>query len=176
MSGDRSPEVADDFAFRPWVRSTCRRAMLWGVGVVAILGGIAWVLRTPASAPVGRAFGVLVAYGALFWATLLKVWWTAGKPAVVVADGRLAYQPLHTFKPRALPLDAVLSCAPKPGTQALRLVYRGQEGEEREFFLNLGVVDGRHALLDRLGEELAERGLEAVGSEGGWKRPDWRPW
>ena len=60
--------------------------MIWGVGVVALLGLVAWLFRTPGSAPLGRAFGVLAGYGLLFWLTLLKVWWTAGLPAVEV-DG-----------------------------------------------------------------------------------------
>ena len=60
--------------------------MLWGVGVVAIVGGVAWFFKTPGSAPLGRAFGVLLFYGVLFWLTLLKIWWTAGKAAVVVEE------------------------------------------------------------------------------------------
>ena len=55
-----------EFGFRPWVRSTCRSAMLWGMGVVAIFGLVSWWMREPGSAPLSRAFGVLAFYGALF--------------------------------------------------------------------------------------------------------------
>ena len=78
------------YAFRPWVRSTCKRAMIWGIGVVALFGGVAWWMREPGAAPLSRAFGVLVLYGALFLGSLLKIWWTAGRPAVVVDDEALA--------------------------------------------------------------------------------------
>ena len=97
--------AASRYPFRPWVRSTCRRAMIWGVGVVALLGLVAWLFRTPGSAPLGRAFGVLAGYGLLFWLTLLKVWWTAGLPAVEVDGEAIAYQPLHTFRPQRVPWD-----------------------------------------------------------------------
>ena len=54
--------AASRYPFRPWVRSTCRRAMIWGIGVLALLGIVAWLLRTPGSAPLSRAFGVLAGY------------------------------------------------------------------------------------------------------------------
>lgn len=165
------------YPFRPWVRSTCRKALLWGLGVVALLGAVTWVLRGPASAPASRAFGVLVLYGALFWITLAKVWWTAGGAAVSLDEEHLAYQPLHTFSPRRIRLDAVLACAPRQGTQALRIVHRGEEGEEREFYLNLGVIDGRNEFLDALGQSLVARGLAPVyGQRDSWRRLDWAAW
>ena len=105
------PPATSRYPFRPWVRSTCRRAMIWGVGVVALLGLVAWLFRTPGSAPLGRAFGVLAGYGLLFWLTLLKVWWTAGLPAVEVDGEAIAYQPLHTFRLRRVPWDRILASA-----------------------------------------------------------------
>ena len=87
---ERATAEREAFAFRPWVRRSCRKAMLWGVGVVAVLGGVAWYFKTPGSAPLGRAFGVLLFYGVLFWLTLLKIWWTAGKPAVQVGRNFLS--------------------------------------------------------------------------------------
>ncbi len=168
---------AHAFPFRPWVRSTCRRALTWGIGVVAILAGISWVLRQPGSMPAARAFGVLMLYGSLFWATLAKVWWTAGKWAVTVDDDHLAYRPLHTFRPRRIALDRVLAMAPRPGTQALRLVYRDDRDNEREFYLNLGVIDGRNEFLHALGDALERRGLAAVpGQRDSWRRNDWLAW
>lgn len=162
------------FPFRPWIRNTSRRAMLWGVGVVALLGGVAWLFRTPDTAPLGRAFGSLLFYGLLFLASLLKVWWTGGRPAVLVDDEALAYQPLHTFRPRTLPFARVLECAPRPGTQSLRLVHAASRGRAREFFLNLGVVQGRNEFLDLLGEKLQAAGLEPVeGQPNAWRRPGW---
>jgi hypothetical protein len=165
------------YPFRPWVRNTCRKALFWGLGLVAILGGITYVLRTPASAPAGRAFGVLMLYGTLFWITLAKVWWTAGGSAISLDDEHLAYQPLHTFTPRRIALDTLLACAPRPGTQALRLVHVGRKGEEREFYLNLGVIDGRNEFLDQLGRALEARGLAPVyGQTNSWRRLDWSAW
>lgn len=148
--------------------------MIWGVGVVALLGLVAWLFRTPGSAPLGRAFGVLAGYGMLFWLTLLKVWWTAGLAAVEVGPAGVSYQPLHTFRPRRLSWDRILASAPRLGTHSLRLVVRKPRGGARELFLNLAVIRGQHRLLDRLDEELAARGLLAIpGREHAWRRPEW---
>ena len=163
--------------FHPWVRRTCRKALFWGLGVVAILGGITYVLGQPDGAPAARAFGVLMLYGALFWISLAKIWWTAGGAAVTLDAEALAYQPLHTFRPRRIALATVLGCEPRPGTQGLRLVHRGKKGEEREFFLNLAVIKGRHGFLETLGRLLCECGLQPVpGRSDAWRRPEWDPW
>src|SRR3954453_24001976 len=74
------------FPFRPWVRSTSRRALLWGVIVVIVVGACVFLLSSGDRESWGRAFGVLLAYSLLFWVTLIKIWWTAGKPAVLL-DG-----------------------------------------------------------------------------------------
>lgn len=167
-------QAASRYPFRPWVRSTCRRAMIWGVGVVALLGLVAWLLRTPGSAPLGRAFGVLAGYGLLFWLTLLKVWWTAGLPAVVVDGEAVAYQPLHTFRPRRVGWERILASAPRAGTHSLRLVVRKGHDSARELFLNLAVIRGQHRLLEQLDERLAAAGLVPVpGREHAWRRPGW---
>src|SRR6185295_12596150 len=74
--------AAVTFPFRPWVRSTCRRALLWGVAVVVAIGGIMLALGSGDREAWGRAFGVLLGYSLLFWVSLVKIWWTAGRPAV----------------------------------------------------------------------------------------------
>jgi hypothetical protein len=161
------------FPFRPWVRSTTRRAMLWGVGIVVLLGGVAWVVQADERAAWGRGFGVLLAYSLLFWASLAKIWWTAGKPAVVIDAEGLSYQPLHTFRPKRIPFAGVLAIGPRAGTESLRFILE-QDGVGREFFLNLAVVKGQHQFLERLGEELERIGLEKVpGRERSWRRPGW---
>jgi hypothetical protein len=148
--------------------------MIWGVGVVALLGLVAWLFRTPGSAPLGRAFGVLAGYGLLFWLTLLKVWWTAGLPAVEVDGDALAYQPLHTFRPRRVSWERILASSPRAGTQSLRLAVLQPRGGVRELFLNLGVIRGQHRLLDELDRRLAAAGLLPVsGQSHGWERPEW---
>lgn len=161
------------FPFRPWVRSTSRRALLWGVGVVAAIGGTVLLLGTGERGAWGRAFAVLLAYSLLFWVSLVKIWWTAGRPAVTLDDEAFAYQPLHTFRPRRVPFARVLSCAPRPGTEALRFVVE-RNGVARELFLNLAVVKGQHRFLDLLGEKLEAAGLvKAAGQERVWRRPEW---
>ncbi len=173
MSEGRQPGIRS-FPFRPWVRDTCRKATIWGIGIVGLLGGVTWLFRDPRSEPLSRAFGALLLYGLLFLVSLAKIWWTAGGAAVVLEDGTLAYQPLHTFRPKRIPLDSVLACAPKPETQSLRFVYEASPGHGREFFLNLGVIEGRTELLALLGERLRERGLVPVeGAHASWRRPDW---
>jgi hypothetical protein len=162
------------FPFRPWIRRSCRKAMVWGVGVVALLGAVTWLFRTPGTAPLGRAFGVLVMYGLLFWLTLLKIWWTAGKPAVLLDRERLSYQPLHTFRLRPVAFRDVLWCGPRQGTESLRFVIESRPGTARELFLNLGVIDGRHEFLDELGRRLVDDGLEPVeGEQNSWRRGGW---
>lgn len=166
--------MTEVFPFRPWVRSTSRRAMVWGVGVVLAMGAVAWWLEGGETQAWGRAFGVLLAYSLLFWATLLKIWWTAGRPAVSVDDEAVYYQPLHTFRPSRVPFERILAVNPRPGTEALRVVVE-RSGVARELFLNLAVVKGQHRFLELLGEKLEAAGLERVPDrERAWRRPEWR--
>jgi len=165
--------AAASFPFRPWVRSTSRRALLWGVAVVAVIGGIILALGSGEREAWGRAFGVLLAYSLLFWVSLIKIWWTAGRPAVTLDDEAFSYQPLHTFRPRRTPFARVLACNPRSGTEALRFVVE-KNGVARELFLNLAVVKGQHRFLDLLGERLEASGLARVPErENAWRRPEW---
>lgn len=150
------------FPFRPWIRNACRKALFWGLGVVAALGAVAWIFRSPGSAHLGRAFGVLGLYGLLFCITLLKIWWTAGRPAVLVGDSEIAYQPLHAFGYKTIPYDKIFYCAPRPDSESLRVIHETRNGRGKEFFLNLAVIQGRHKLLDDLGRSLESAGLEAA--------------
>jgi hypothetical protein len=156
------------FPFRPWVRSTCRSAMLWGMAVIVLLGVVAWFLRDPSEGVFGKAFTVLLGYTVLFWASLLKIWWTAGKPAISIDAETLAYQPLQYFSPRRIHFDRVVSCGPRPGTESYRFVVEHGD-RERELFLNLAVVRDKHELLDALGRRLTIAGLERRGD--GWEKP-----
>lgn len=158
------------FPFRPWVRSTCRNAMLWGMGVILLLGGIAWWLRDPSEGFFGKAFTVLLGYTVLFWASLLKIWWTAGKPAIVIDAESLAYQPLQYFNPKRLRFDRVIDCGPRPGTESFRFAVEEESGRVRELFLNLAVVTEKHRLLEALGARLERVGLVPRGE--GWERTE----
>ncbi len=159
------------FGFRPWVRSTCRTAMIWGVGVLFLFGGVAWYMRAPDDGFFGRAFAVLAAYTLLFQVSLMKIWWTAGAPAMLLDDATLGYQPLHTFRPKRIPFSRVLATSPRLGTQSLRVIVEGKR-RDRELFLNLAVVQGRHHLTDELGRRLQRIGLEPFGTDGlSWRRP-----
>jgi hypothetical protein len=162
----QQPQCA--FPFRPWVRSTCRKAMLWGMGVIMLLAGTAWLLRDPSEGFFGKAFAVLLGYTLLFWASLLKIWWTAGKPAIEIDAESLAYQPLQYFSPRRLRFDRVVACGPRAGTESFRFVVE-EKDRERELFLNLAVVRDKHLLLEALGERLERAGLARRGD--GWERP-----
>ncbi|HEV8582679.1 MAG TPA: hypothetical protein VGX68_26730 [Thermoanaerobaculia bacterium] len=165
---------AATFPFRPWVRSTSRRALLWGIAVVVAIGGIVLALGSGERAAWGRAFGVLLAYSLLFWVSLIKIWWTAGRPAVSLDDEAISYQPLHTFRPRRVAFARVLACNPRAGTEALRFVVE-RNGVARELFLNLAVVKGQHRFLDLLGERLEAAGLERIpGRQNAWRRPGWQ--
>jgi hypothetical protein len=116
---------------------------------------------------------VLLAYSLLFWGTLLKIWWTAGQPAVSLDDEAIYYQPLHTFRPSRVPIASVLACNPRPGTEALRVVVE-KKGVARELYLNLAVVKGQHRFLELLEERLSAAGLERIaGRDHSWTRPDW---
>ncbi|HVR28534.1 MAG TPA: hypothetical protein VMS86_03275 [Thermoanaerobaculia bacterium] len=156
------------FAFRPWVRSTCVKAMVWGMGVLGLLAAVAWLLRDPSEGVFGKAFTVLLGYALLFWASLWKIWWTAGRPAIEIDAETLAYRPLQYFSPRRVRFDGVLACGPRPGTESLRLVV-DQSGRERELFLNLAVVKDKHRLLEVVGERLERAGLRR--DDAGWARP-----
>lgn len=161
------------FPFRPWVRSTCATGMLWGVGVVALLGAVGWYFRTPGSSHVGRAFAVLVFYGLLFQLSLLKIWWTAGRPAVTLDARGLSYSRLHAFGPRRIEYASILRTAPRPDTQSHGIVFEFRPGRAKEFFLNLAVIQGRHRFLDEFGAQLRKHGLEPTpGAKDSWERPD----
>jgi len=178
-AGETAEETAGEtllapFPFRPWVRDSCRKAMLWGMVVLVVLIAAVWWLRGPQGWAWDRAFGSLLAYALLFWLSLAKIWWTAGKSAVVVGEDAVYYQTLHTFRPRRVPYAGILACAPRAGTQSLGLVVE-RRGTARELFLNLGVVEGRHRLLALLGQRLVEAGLEPVADRRDtWARPHWQ--
>ena len=161
------------FSFRPWVRRTCARGMAWGVGVVALFGAVSWAFRTPGSSHVGRAFAVLVFYGLLFQLSLLKIWWTAGKPAVTLDERGLSYSRLHAFRPRRIEYRSILRSAPRSGTESHGIIFESRPGRAKEFFLNLAVIKGRHHFLDELGVHLERQGLEPIpDTRDSWERPD----
>lgn len=137
--------------------------MFWGVGVLAILGGVTWLFRQPDSRPLGRAFGVLLFYALLFLGTLLKIWWTASRaPAVRLTEEKLSYQSLHRFRPKSFPIEEIVSCGMRSGTESLRFVRLKPSGRAVEFFLNLAVIDGRNEFMHLLGKQLESRGLERI--------------
>ncbi len=152
---------------------SCLKAMFWGIGFVAIFGLVAWWLRSPGAAPLSRAFGSLVFYGSLFWLTLLKIWWTGSRtPAVRLDERGLAYQPLHTFRPRRLDWSSILTFAPRKGTSSVGFIFERRPGVAREFFLNLAVVERGGEFLDALERRLAAEGLEPDPEiKRGWRRP-----
>jgi len=161
------------FPFRPWVRSTCAKGMIWGIGVVALFGGVGWTFRTPGSSHVGRAFAVLVFYALLFQLSLLKIWWTAGKPAVTLDARGLSYSRLHALRPRRIEYAAILRTAPRPGTESHGIIFESRPGRAKEFFLNLAVIKGRHRFLDELAVHLQREGLEPIpGARDSWERPN----
>ena len=142
--------------------------MIWGIGVLAVVGAVAFVFRSPDEGTFGWAFGVLAAYGLLFWVSLLKIWWTAGGLAVEISELDIAYQPLHGFTPRRIPFDRILACGPREGTESLRVVVEGLR-RDRELFLNLAVVQSKHRFLDELALRLQAAGLHRDGDH--WRRP-----
>lgn len=161
---------ADRYPFRPWVRRACVKAALGGVAMVTLVAaGGAW-LATPGDFAWRRAVEVLAGYGLLFLASLAKIWWTARHPAVVLDAEALRWQPLHAFRPRSARFGDLLAVAPRAGTESLRLVVREPGGSARELFLNLGLVNGRHDMLDRLGVRLLAAGLEPTGQPHGFRR------
>jgi hypothetical protein len=148
--------------------------MVSGIGVLALLAAVTRWLQAPGSRPLERAFGVLVFYIALFLVSLLKVWWTARRPAVVVETDRLGYQPLHRFSAVRVPFERILFCGPREATHSLRVVHEQRAGRARELYLNLAVIDGRNELIDLLGSRLEEAGLEPVpGRAHTWRRKAW---
>ncbi len=87
-------------------------------------------------------------------------------------DEGLAYQPLHTFRPRRLAWSSVVAFAPRKGTSSVRFVFVRRSGAAREFFLNLAVVDRGGDFLDALETRLAAAGLAPDPEvKRGWLRP-----
>lgn len=160
-ASDSSADAPTAFPFKAWVRRTCRRALVWGLAVMGTLALVVWWMRGPQGWNWDRGFGALLGYSALFWISLAKIWWTAGRPAALVGSDALYYQPLHTFRPRRVPYEQVLACGPKAETQSLRVVVE-RRGSARELFLNLGVIEGRHRFIAELGRRLEAEGLEPL--------------
>ncbi len=163
-----TPEAS--FAFRPWVRRACRRAGVWtAVAVLLLVATIGWQGGV-SGAPLARALGVLALYGALFMASLFKIWWTAGRAAAGWDEQGLWFQALHRFRPTRIAWNAILAGGTKPGTRAYRLVVtRG--GNARERFLNLAVISNHHDFVEGLERVLVDRGF--VAGERGLARPGW---
>jgi hypothetical protein len=159
------------FGFRPWVRASCRKALAWGAAVLAALALCVWALGGSSGWAWDRALGSLLGYSLFFWASLAKIWWTAGRPAVTVAEEALFLQALWAFRPRRVPYARVLAAAPRPGTASLALLVE-RRGVARELYLNLAVVEAGGDLLARLGERLEAAGLAAApGARSAWARP-----
>ena len=156
------------FSFRPWVRRSCRRALVGGLVLAAGLAAVSVALGDPADFTWRRAVQVLTGYMALFLATLAKIWWTAGKPAAVIEPEALLWQPLHRFRALRVRFAELAAVGPRPGTESLRLVLAA--GRER--FLNLGLIERRNEFLELLGERLRDHGLEPEpGARHGYRRP-----
>ena len=79
-----------------------------------LLGGTVWLLRDPSEGFFGKAFAALLGYTVLFRASLLKIWSTAGKPAIAIDAAALAYEPLSTSR-----RGASASTASSPAARAL---------------------------------------------------------
>ncbi len=147
--------------------------MIWGMGLLAVLAVAIWWLRGPQGWAWDRAFTSLLGYSTLIWASLLKIWWTAGKPSVMVDQEAIYYQPLHLFKPKRVAFSQILACSPKVQTHSLRLLEE-RRGVAREHSINLGVVQGRRRFLETLGKKLVEEGLQPIpGKLHSWARPGW---
>jgi hypothetical protein len=143
--------------------------------ILAALAAAVWWLRGPSGWAWDRAVGSLLAYSLLFWASLAKIWWTAGKPAVVLADDALFYQPLWAFRAKRLPYARIVAAGPRAGTSSLGLLVE-RRGVAHELFLNLAVLEGGGELLARLGERLEAAGLVSLpDAKAAWARPtaDW---
>ncbi len=162
-------EIAS-FQFRSWVRRSCRKAGWWTAVTVALLGAVVVWQGGLSGAPLARALGVLAAYGVLFLASLIKIWWTAGGPSAGWNEEGLWFQALHKFRPTRVFWESILAGGKKQGTNSYRLVEQ-RRGEARERFLNLAVIQSHHRFVDGLESRFADLGFEP--SAVGWARPGW---
>lgn len=168
----RAAVEPDRYPFRPWVRRACVKAALGGAAVVTLVAAAGAWLATPGDFAWRRAVQVLAGYGLLFLASLAKIWWTARQPAVVLDSEALRWQPLHAFHARSARFGDLLAVGPRAGTESLRLVVCEPGSSARELFLNLGLVNGRNEMLDRLGDRLRAAGLEPTGQPHAFRRAD----
>ena len=164
-----APVGEDSYPFRPWVRRACVKAAAGGAVIVALVAAAGFWLGEPGDFAWRRAVEVLAAYGVLFLASLAKIWWTARRPAVVLGHETLSWRPLHRFGRRTARFRDLLSIGQRAGTESLRLVIE-ERGRARELFLNLGLVDRRHAMLEALGERLRAAGLEPLAAPHAYRR------
>ncbi len=143
------------------------------MGLLAVLAVAIWWLRAPQGWAWDRAFTSLLGYSTLIWVSLVKIWWTAGKPSARVDCEAIYYQPLHLFKPKRVAYSQILAVSPKVQTHSLRLLEE-RNGVAREHSINLGVVQGRRRFLKILGKKLVEEGLQPIpGKLHSWARPGW---
>ena len=139
------------FPARPWVRRAGLSIVLTAAAVTAAILIALTVWPSTRYGWIGERF-VWVYVGTL-WAGGLKVWLGARRPIAELSDEAITLRPLHQFRTRVVPWDAVRGTEQMTGGDRLIVYYDTPRGM-RFVALNLNLVKGRRDFLHLLDAQL----------------------
>ena len=145
------------FQFRPWVRKAGLSIVLTAAAVSVAIA--ATLLLSPSSRYgwIGEPF-VWVYIGTL-WAGGLKVWLGTRRPVAEIAAETLTLRPLHQFRARVVPWDALRGTEQMIGGDRM-IVYFDTPRGMRFVALNLNLIKGRRDFVTIVETRLREMRFE----------------
>jgi hypothetical protein len=154
--GELTLSPDDVFGFRPWVR----RAGASIVGVAAAITALV-VLRL-LTAPEARFgwFGepFVWIYLATLWLGGLRIWLGTRSPVVEIGGDSVLVRPLHLFRGRRIAWVRITAIEQMVGGDRMILYFEDLRGP-RQVALNLNLVRGRRAFVERIESILRQRGF-----------------
>ena len=145
------------FTFRPWVSRAGLTIVLTAAAVTAAIVLALAFIPTARYGWIGERF-VWVYIGTL-WLGGLKVWLGTRRPIAEITGEAITLRPLHQFRARTLPWDALRGTEQMIGGDRL-IVYFDTPRGMRFVALNLNLVKGRREFLALVDARLREMRFE----------------
>jgi hypothetical protein len=144
------------FDFRPWVRKAGLSIVLTAAAVSIAIG--AALLFSPSSRYgwIGEPF--VWAYIGTLWAGGMKVWLGTRRPVAEIATETLTLRPLHQFRARVVPWDALRGTEQMIGGDRMIVYFETSRGM-RFVAMNLNLVKGRRDFVKIVEEKLRAMGF-----------------
>jgi hypothetical protein len=145
------PDVAEVYAFRPWVRRAGASIVLVASLVTSAII-FAWV-ASPSARYGWVGERAVWAYILTLWAGGLKVWLGARRAVAEITADTITLRPLHQLRARTIRWDAIRGTEQMIGGDRMIVYHDGPRGM-RFVALNLNLIKGRRAFLQRLDARL----------------------